>query len=89
MIQQARSWRRTTSALLPVATAALAAGIFATQGVRWFCGKVLRLDIYSAGGLLIGIGNNNFASLSPTIPLIRQCLRLPEPRTPPAPPAGS
>jgi PAS domain S-box-containing protein len=33
MIQQARSWRRTTSALLPVATAALAAGIFATQAI--------------------------------------------------------
>src|SRR5260221_4386629 len=33
MIQQARSWRRTTSALLPVATAALAAGIFAAQAI--------------------------------------------------------
>lgn len=57
--------------------------------VRWFCVNVLRLDIYSAGGLLIGIGNDtrlsgfSFSSLSPTVFLIRQCLHLPAPRTPP------
>jgi hypothetical protein len=61
----------------------VARDLAAYSWVRWFCGKVLRLDIYSAGGLLIGISNNSFASLSPTIPLIRQCLRLPAPRTPP------
>ena len=33
MTQQARSWQRTTFALHPVATAALAAGIFATQAI--------------------------------------------------------
>ena len=67
----------------------VARDLAAYSWVRWFCGKVLRLDIYSAGGLLIGIGNDtrlsgfSFASLSPTIPRIRQSLRLPAPRTPP------
>ncbi len=57
--------------------------------VRWFCVKVLGLDIYSAGDLLIGIGNDTRISgfsapnLSPTVPLIRQCLHLPAPSMPP------
>jgi hypothetical protein len=67
----------------------VARDLAAYSWVRWFCVRVLRLDIYSAGRLLIGIGNDtgragfSFASLSPTIPLIRQCLRLPAPRLPP------
>jgi hypothetical protein len=67
----------------------VARNLAAYSWVRWFCVKVLRLDIYSAGELLIGIGNDtrlsgfSFSSLSPTVSLIRQCLHLPAPRTPP------
>lgn len=57
--------------------------------VQWVCAKIFGLDIYSAGGLLMGIGNDtrvagfSFAGLSPTIHHIRRCLRLPAPTTPP------
>lgn len=67
----------------------VARDLAAYSWVRLFCVKFLGLDIYSAGGLLIGIGNDtrfsgfSFASLSPTVPLIRKCLRLPAPRVPP------
>lgn len=67
----------------------IARDLAAYSWVRWFCLKVIGLDIYSAGGLLIGIGNDtrltgfSFANLSSTVPVIRQCLHLPAPKTPP------
>jgi hypothetical protein len=66
----------------------VARDLAAYRWVRWFCLTLLRLDIYSAGALLIGIGNDtrrtgfSFAGASPTIPIIRTCLRLSEPRIP-------
>jgi hypothetical protein len=56
--------------------------------VRWCCAR-LCWDIHSAGYLLIGLGNStqfegySLANLSPTVNLIRCCLKLPTPETPP------
>ena len=56
--------------------------------VRWWF--VWRgYDIHSAGALLIGLGNStqfegySLASLSPNVTLVRCCLKLPTPETPP------
>lgn len=63
--------------------------IAAYPWVKWFCETCLRWDIHSAGAFLIGIGNRiqfegySFVSVSPTVPLIRKCLGLPTPGTPP------
>ena len=60
-------------------------------GYRWtamLCGR-FGWDIHSAGELLIGIGNAtqfdgfSMVSVSPNIALIRDCLKLPAPETPP------
>jgi hypothetical protein len=57
--------------------------IAAWPWVAWFCDRCLLWDTYSAGTMLIGIGNSTLndgfshANASPTVPLIRSCLRLP------------
>ncbi|MGA8548728.1 MAG: hypothetical protein WB678_00680 [Stellaceae bacterium] len=56
--------------------------------VRWCC-TWLGWDIHSAGALLISLGNStqfegySLANLSPTVAVIRCCLKLGTPETPP------
>ena len=62
--------------------------IAAYPWVAW-ASRQLRWDIHSAGALLISIGNSiqfegfSFISVSPIVPQVRQCLRLPVPNRPP------
>ncbi|HEV3186040.1 MAG TPA: hypothetical protein VGZ49_14235 [Xanthobacteraceae bacterium] len=64
-------------------------GIAAYPWVKWFCETCLRLDIRSAGTMLIGIGNTtqfdgfSVANASPVVLLIRNALRLPSLEQPP------
>jgi hypothetical protein len=56
--------------------------------VTWWCERILKWDIYSAGSSLMGIGHlvrfEGFSkpNLSPMIPTLRQNLRLPSPSHP-------
>jgi hypothetical protein len=63
--------------------------IAAWPWVKWFCDRCVRWDIHSAGVMMVGIGSStrdegfSHANISPTVPLIRNCLRLPAPEQQP------